>query len=108
MKFTVNHGIMLGCSALAAVAEVLVNFSASGNPLPFHLTAGACLAAVTVLGAVSKSVMNDSGKPVPTVAADVLKAIAASLETGPATVMHVAIVSAVREQLLAVPPAPKA
>jgi hypothetical protein len=100
VKFTVNHAVMLACSSAAALAEVLVNFSAAGNPLPFHLTAGAALAAATILGSVSKSVFADQGKPAPTVAADVLRAVAQSVDAGTVTQMHVAVLDAVKQNIL--------
>ena len=112
MNFTANHYAMLGCSVLAAVSEVVVQYVSAGNPLPFHLTAGAALAALTVLGSVSKSALADKGKPASTVASDVLRAVATSLETQSPSIMHQAILDAVKQNVLAAvpfaPPAPAA
>jgi hypothetical protein len=48
---------MLVATVLCGVFEGLAQYADEGGKLPWHLTASACLLIVTVLGAVSKSVL---------------------------------------------------
>jgi hypothetical protein len=97
MRFTTNHAIMLGCSVIAAAAETANAYAVAGNHLPFHMTAGACLAVVTVMGSVSKSVLADKDAPTSTLTADMLQAVAKSLVNSAPTTLHVAVLDAVKQ-----------
>ncbi len=97
MRFTVNHAAMLGASLVAAVAETAAQYAQAGNHLPFHLTAGACLVVVTVMGSVSKSVLADKDAPASTLTADMLTAVAHSLVNSAPTTLHVAVLDAVKQ-----------
>ncbi len=96
MHFTVNHAMMLGASIVAAAAETAAQYAQNGNHLPFHLTAGACLAVVTVMGSVSKSMLADKDSPSSTMAVDALKAVVGNLASSPPTTLHVALLDAVK------------
>ncbi len=101
MKFTLNH-LFMGLGAVAAVgAEIVGAYMQTGSPLPFHLTAAAGLTVVTVLGAVSKSITADKGAKNATISADVLRAIADSLDAGPATARHAVLLDAVKMNVAA-------
>jgi hypothetical protein len=62
MKFNWQHACILAATVGTAVFEALANFAAEGGKLPYHLTASACLLVVTVMGAVSKSVLPKESK----------------------------------------------
>jgi len=107
IQVTGYHVLMGLCSFAAVAAEVLQNLVASGHPLPFHLAAGTALALGGYLGAISRSILQDSGKPPSTIEADVLSVIAASLASGtPPTATHMAVLDGVKQNLLNPPKAP--
>lgn len=57
MKFSTAHIVMALASVAAIASEVLGQYVAAGSPLPFHITAATALALVTLLGGLSKSVL---------------------------------------------------
>ncbi len=96
MKLTANH-LLMGAGAVCAMgAEFVGAYLQTGSPLPFHLTAAACLTAVTVLGSVSKSILADKGASTSTLTADLLKTLASSLANAAPSTLHVAILDAVK------------
>lgn len=107
LQVTGYHVLMGLCSVGAVAAEVLQNYLGTGSPLPFHIAAGTALAAGGYLGAISRSILADAGKPPSTVEADVLRVLVESLSSGaPATATHMAVLDAVKQNLLNPPKAP--
>jgi hypothetical protein len=103
MKLTTSHYVMFACTLAAAGVEVAEKYVATGNHLPFHLTAAAALTLLTTLGAVSKSALADKDAPATQVTSDVLRAVASSLDKSDATTMHMAILDAVKQNVLTTP-----
>lgn len=63
MKPATVHYIQVGLTILTGAAETLAHYAASGNQLPWHLTAAGLLAMVSFLGLVSRSIVPDAPLP---------------------------------------------
>lgn len=107
LQVTGYHVAMGVCSVLAVLAEVTQNYVAAGNAMPFHIAAGTALALGGYVGAVSRSILKDSGKPPSTIEADVLRVIAESLAAGkPPTLVHMALLDVIKQNVLTPTKAP--
>jgi hypothetical protein len=106
VQVTGYHLLMGLCSVLAVATEVIQNYVGTGNPLPFHLAAGTALAVGGYVGAVSRSILKDSGKPASTIEADVLRVITESLANGDKpTLVHMAVLDVIKQNILNPPKA---
>jgi len=63
-RYDWKHAVMSIAALGAVVAEDLARAGQDGAPLPFHLTAGACLAAVVIFGHISGSLTDKAPAPV--------------------------------------------
>jgi hypothetical protein len=107
MQFTADHVIMLSAAVLAGASELLAHSVAAGHQLPLHVSAATGLMIATVVGAVSKSILDDKTQDTGKVAADALRTIAASLEArGGTTPMQNAVLGSIQENVRIVPPTP--